>query len=185
MVLYELLTGELPFRGNQRMLLHQVIHDEPGAPRSLNDRIPRDLETICLKAMAKEPAGRYATAGELAADLKRWLRGEPIHARPGAVGATVAPVPAQPLGGHIVALLAASMLASAVGVILDGLCGLQQRDIEAKRFKEGRGIRLEYAFQSRLDIRWLRRRARRRRQFEIWKTFLYTSKCSQFRSCGR
>ena len=61
-ILYELLTGELPFRGNTRMLLHQVLHDEPEPPRRLNDRIPRDLETICLKAMAKEPARRYATA---------------------------------------------------------------------------------------------------------------------------
>ncbi len=45
-VLYELLAGELPFRGNQRILLHQVLHDEPRPPRGLNDRIPRDLETI-------------------------------------------------------------------------------------------------------------------------------------------
>ena len=64
------------------MLLHQVLHDEPRPPRSLNDRIPRDLETICLKAMAKEPARRYATAGELADDLRRFLDGEPIQARP-------------------------------------------------------------------------------------------------------
>src|SRR5207248_8930209 len=71
-VLYELLTGELPFRGNSRMLLHQVLHDEPRSPRSLIDRIPRDLETICLKAMSKEPSRRYATAGELASDLRRW-----------------------------------------------------------------------------------------------------------------
>jgi serine/threonine protein kinase len=56
-VLYQLLTGELPFRGTQRMLLHQVLHDEPRPPRSLNDRIPRDLDTVCLKAMAKEPPG--------------------------------------------------------------------------------------------------------------------------------
>jgi serine/threonine protein kinase len=59
-ILYELLTGELPFRGNTRMLLHQVLHDEPRPPRRLNDRIPRDLETIVLKAMAKRPADRYA-----------------------------------------------------------------------------------------------------------------------------
>src|SRR5207248_3373223 len=71
-VLYELLTGELPFRGNSRMLLHQVLHDEPRPPRALNDRIPRDLDTICLKAMSKEPSRRYATAGELASDLRRW-----------------------------------------------------------------------------------------------------------------
>ena len=57
-VLYELLTGELPFRGQTRMLLLQVLQDEPRPPRRLNDRIPRDLETICLKAIAKEPARR-------------------------------------------------------------------------------------------------------------------------------
>src|SRR5262249_47656848 len=52
-ILYQLLTGELPFRGNKAMLLHQVLRDEPKSPRSLNDKIPRDLETIALKAMAK------------------------------------------------------------------------------------------------------------------------------------
>jgi tetratricopeptide (TPR) repeat protein/tRNA A-37 threonylcarbamoyl transferase component Bud32 len=81
-ILYRALAGELPFRGNARMLLHQVLHDEPRPPRKINDHIPRDLETICLKAMAKEPSRRYATAGDLAADLRRHLRGEPIHARP-------------------------------------------------------------------------------------------------------
>jgi WD40 repeat protein/tetratricopeptide (TPR) repeat protein/tRNA A-37 threonylcarbamoyl transferase component Bud32 len=81
-VLYQLLTGELPFRGNPRMLLHQVLHDEPKGPRSLNDRIPRDLETVCLKAMSKEPPRRYQTAKEMADDLRRWLGGEAIRARP-------------------------------------------------------------------------------------------------------
>jgi WD40 repeat protein len=81
-VLYQLLTGELPFRGTARMLLHQVLHDEPRRPRSLNDRLPRDLETICLKAMAKEPDRRYQTARHMADDLRHWLNGEPIQARP-------------------------------------------------------------------------------------------------------
>src|SRR5262249_26011273 len=81
-VLYQLLTGDLPFRGNARMLLHQVLHDEPRPPRKLNDRLPRDLETICLKAMAKEPGRRYQAGGGLAADLRRWLKGELVLARP-------------------------------------------------------------------------------------------------------
>jgi WD40 repeat protein len=85
-ILYELLTGELPFRGNKRMLIVQVLQDEPRLPRRINDLIPPDLETICLKTMAKEPDRRYATGRELADDLRRWLAGEPIHARP--VGAT-------------------------------------------------------------------------------------------------
>jgi len=80
-VLYQLLAGELPFRGNQSMLLHQVLHDEPKPPRSLNSKVPRDLETIALKAMAKEPARRYTSAKSMADDLRRWMAGEPIEAR--------------------------------------------------------------------------------------------------------
>jgi tetratricopeptide (TPR) repeat protein/tRNA A-37 threonylcarbamoyl transferase component Bud32 len=81
-ILYEVLTGELPFRGTTQMVLQQVLLDEPRPPRRLNDKIPRDLETIMLKCLAKEPTRRYRTAGELAADLRRWLAGEPIQARP-------------------------------------------------------------------------------------------------------
>jgi tetratricopeptide (TPR) repeat protein/tRNA A-37 threonylcarbamoyl transferase component Bud32 len=81
-ILYQLLTGELPFRGTTRMLLHQVLHEEPKPPRVLNDKIPRDLETVTLKAMAKEPGRRYATAQEFADDLRRILADEPIRARP-------------------------------------------------------------------------------------------------------
>lgn len=81
-VLYELLTGERPFQGNQRLLLLQVLEDEPRPPRKLDARISRDLETICLKAMAKSPARRYSSAAALAADLRRFLRHEPIEARP-------------------------------------------------------------------------------------------------------
>jgi tRNA A-37 threonylcarbamoyl transferase component Bud32 len=81
-VLYELLTGELPFRGSKAMILDQVLREEPRRPRRVNDKVPRDLETICLKAMAKEPARRFDSARELADDLRRFLHGEPIKARP-------------------------------------------------------------------------------------------------------
>lgn len=81
-ILFELLTGERPFRGNAPMLIHQVIHDDPPSPRKLNSSLPRDLETICLKCMSKDPARRYATAAEVAAELQRWLAGSPILARP-------------------------------------------------------------------------------------------------------
>jgi len=81
-ILYELLTGERPFRGNSQMLLHQVIHDEPTPPRKLNANIPKDLETIALKCLEKSPARRYETAQAAADDLERFLTNEPIAATP-------------------------------------------------------------------------------------------------------
>ncbi|MEO1498336.1 MAG: protein kinase [Planctomycetota bacterium] len=81
-VLFHMITGELPFRGDVRMLLKQVIEDEPPTPRRLNGVISRDLETICLKCLAKRPDGRYASSAALGKDLRRYLAGEPIHARP-------------------------------------------------------------------------------------------------------
>jgi WD40 repeat protein len=81
-ILFQIVTGELPFRGNARMLLLQAIRDEPPSPRKLNGYIPRDIETITLKCLEKDPARRYSSAREVAADLRRFLAQEPIHARP-------------------------------------------------------------------------------------------------------
>ena len=81
-ILYEMLTGERPFHGTGRLLLLQVLDEDPRPPRQLDEKIPRDLETICLKAMAKQPGRRYQTGHELAADLGRFLDNEPILARP-------------------------------------------------------------------------------------------------------
>ncbi|MCI0357804.1 MAG: serine/threonine-protein kinase [Planctomycetaceae bacterium] len=82
-ILYHLLTGRAPFvAANPLDTLIQVMNEEPVAPRQLSSKTPVDLETICLKALAKEPARRYASCRELADDLKRFLDNEPIVARP-------------------------------------------------------------------------------------------------------
>ncbi len=81
-ILFQLLTGELPFRGNARMLIKQVIHDDPPSPRKLNANISKDLETITLKCLEKDPNRRFSTAQEFSQELNRFLSGEPIHARP-------------------------------------------------------------------------------------------------------
>ncbi len=80
-ILFELLTGQPPFRGDAHMLVPQILWDEPPRISRLNDRVPRQLETVCLKCLEKRPARRYQSATELADDLQRFLTNQGVRAR--------------------------------------------------------------------------------------------------------
>jgi eukaryotic-like serine/threonine-protein kinase len=115
-VLYEMLTGSRPFQGpSTESVLHQVVYHEPVSPRRLVASVPRDLETICIKCLEKEPRRRYESASELAEDLRRYLGREPTLARPPSpVGRLAKWARRQPWAAACVAacLLAAFLLAA-------------------------------------------------------------------------
>lgn len=146
-ILYEMLTGELPFKGNARMLLDQVLHSEPKPPRKRDSKLPKDLETICLKAMAKDPARRYPTAGELAADLRRWLNHEPIQARPvGRIERTLKWIKRRPtIAASAATVLLALLGGAAVGLFFWQQAAQSDRNAQALRLKEEQRQRDEEA----------------------------------------
>ncbi|MGL4554895.1 MAG: serine/threonine-protein kinase, partial [Gemmataceae bacterium] len=120
-VLYELIAGRTPFEGPPQIVLFNVIHHDPPLPRKLRPDVPRDLETVCLKAMAKRPEDRYPDCQALADDLGRWLDGEPIRARRlTLVERAVRWVRREPKLAASAGLLAAALLAlvTAAGVYL-------------------------------------------------------------------
>lgn len=116
-ILYELLTGSPPFRGESTLATIKLLtENDPVPPRQSNPRIPGDLQTICLKAIEKEPAKRYASAGALAEDLGRFLRHEPIAARPvGAAGKFWRWCRRKPALASVGAVALVSLLAVAIG----------------------------------------------------------------------
>ena len=116
-VLYQAITGELPFRGSPRMILTQILHEDPRPPSALNHQITRDLETTCLKAMARLPRDRYHSAAALADDLERFLRHEPIAARPiTSTGRMWRRAQRQPLPFALAAALTLAIASGSIGV---------------------------------------------------------------------
>jgi WD40 repeat protein len=118
-ILYECLTGRPPFKAATMLdTLFQVVHDDPVSVRQLQPQTPRDLETIALTCLQKQPSRRYAQAQDLAEDLRRWLAGEPIRARPvGALERAVKWVRRKPAIAGLLTLVLLVALAGVGGIL--------------------------------------------------------------------
>jgi WD40 repeat protein len=160
-ILYRLLTGRLPFDPDEgrEALLEQVLRADPPRPRALDRTLPRDLETVCLKALEKDPGRRFATAGAFARELGHWLDGEPLDIRPPGLldrAARLArrnPVAARTAGA---AALLVALLGAAAGLLYLDNRERQVREVIAEaRAAEERAARV------RLEARGERERAER------------------------
>jgi serine/threonine-protein kinase len=162
-ILYESLTGRPPFKGETPAeTFLQVLQQEPVPPTQLNAKIPRDLETVCLKCLQKEPARRYADAAALADDLQRFLDGRPVLARPvGLTERAVKWVRSRPAAA-LLAMVLLAVSAAAAGTAV----WLRQQEADRRAEKEQRQGQAREALETSL------RRAGDLMREEQWKEAL-------------
>ena len=155
-VLYELLTGRLPFQGASTLeILRGVTSDEPVRPRRLQPRLPRDLEAITLHCLEKQPTRRYPSALALADDLERFREGKQVAARPVGAGARLARAcRRRPLVALLLGLLTASLFGGLAGVTWKWLEADEQRDLansQARRADAEKQTALVQAYRARMS----------------------------------
>src|SRR5262249_34841910 len=155
----EMLTGRPPFEGiTAAETENRVITEEPAPPSRFNEKIPRDLETICLKCLQKNPARRYASAQDLADDLHRFLDGKPVLARP--VGGLERPLKwmrRQPTLAILLAVLCVALVAGAVtAVVFWRQAILRQAEISYRRDRAQPAVEngIKYAYEAARAERW-------------------------------
>ena len=141
-VLYELLTGRPPFVAPEPLqALMMALTNPPAAPRTILPRIPADLETIVLKCLEKKKAHRYRTAKELAEDLERFLRGEPIRAKPvSALRKGISWIRRHPAWSSVIGLVVIGVLGSLLGVSAHNAALRQELDRTKRLVAEGRAL---------------------------------------------
>ncbi len=139
-ILYQLATGKLPFNAPAtHEILRRIAEEEPSPPSSLSRTVDKDLETLCLRCLEKDPARRLASAAELAEDLERWQRGEPIRLRPVTRGERVIKwIRRRPQLAALIGSTLALFLVAAIGIPLQWRAAVAARDLAVAREREAR-----------------------------------------------
>lgn len=154
-VLYEMLTGRAPFRAATAVdTMRQVVSTEPVPPRKLNPAVPVELETIALRCLEKEPSRRYQSAQEVADEIGRWMRGEPILARPLSIaGRSVKWAKRHPAVAALSAAVAALLVVGAAGAYFYAARVRTERDTAERRGEESRDHLARSLFDQALVLR--------------------------------